>query len=77
MGRRDRWAESGRRREEWIVESEGQKNWGRGRQRNGLAGGRQEKGCEGRKDRQSWQVCGVEIDGLSVGEMCVSQVLQL
>lgn len=45
---------------------------GRGRQINGLSGAQQEKGCEGRKDRQIWQVCGVEIDGLSVGERCVS-----
>ena len=72
-GQTDRWAEWGRRKEEWIVERERQtEELGRGRQRNGLAGGQQEKGCEGRKDRQIWQVCGVEIDGLSVGERCVS-----
>jgi len=44
----------------------------RGRKRNGLAGGQQEKGCEGRRGRQIWQVCGVEIDGLSVRERRVS-----
>lgn len=43
-----------------------------GRQRNGLAGGQPEKGCEGRKGRQVWQVCGVKIHRLSVGERCVS-----
>lgn len=36
---------------------------GRGRQRNGLAGGQREKGRGGRKDRQIWQVCGVEVGG--------------
>lgn len=45
---------------------------GGGRQRNGLTRRQREKGCEGRKDKRIWQVCGVEIDGLSVGERCVS-----
>lgn len=29
-GRTDRWAEWGRRKEEWIVEREGQKSWAGG-----------------------------------------------
>lgn len=67
----DRWAEWGTRKEEWLVEREGQQ-LGRGRQRNGLTGGQREKGCEGRRVRLIWQVCGVEIEGLSVGQRCVS-----
>lgn len=62
---------AGEKEEEWIEEREKHKKLCRERQRDRLAGGQQEKGCEGRKDRQIWQVCGVEINGLTVGERCV------
>lgn len=64
----DRWAEWGRRKEEWLVEREGQE-LGRRKHRNGLTEGQWEKDCEGRRVRQVWGgnrwiVCG--------REMCVS-----
>lgn len=70
VGGRDRWVELGRREKKGLKRRKNIKNC-RGRQRNRLYGGQQEKGCEVRKDRQIWQGCSVEISGLSVGERCV------
>lgn len=63
----DRWAERGRRKEEWILEREKETKIGQG-ETNKWMGWRTVR----KTDKFGRCVCGGERDGLSAGERCVS-----